>query len=173
VQTAHIRRWVAQMHGAGRSGRGIALILSGWRGFYAWLGAGPGAQQSGAGRARAQVAKPLPKALGVDDAVQLADHERGRRRPGAGGARRRHRRTALRLRPARGRTGGPGRGGQRTAKGWLDLQAGEAHVLGKGSKRRSVPVGRQAAEALRHWLALRAAGRATTRRCSSAAAARA
>ena len=38
VQTAHVRRWVAQMHGAGRSGRGIALILSGWRGFYAWLG---------------------------------------------------------------------------------------------------------------------------------------
>src|SRR5690606_19462626 len=38
VQAAHVRRWVAQMHGAGRSGRGIALILSGWRGFYAWLG---------------------------------------------------------------------------------------------------------------------------------------
>ena len=38
VHNAHIRRWVAQMHGAGRSGRGIALILSGWRGFYAWLG---------------------------------------------------------------------------------------------------------------------------------------
>src|SRR4051812_32580690 len=38
VQDAHVRRWVAQMHGTGRSGRGIALILSGWRGFYAWLG---------------------------------------------------------------------------------------------------------------------------------------
>ncbi len=33
VQNIHLRRWVAQMHGAGRSGRGIALILSGWRGF--------------------------------------------------------------------------------------------------------------------------------------------
>src|SRR6187551_3225204 len=31
VQNAHIRRWVAQMHSRGRSGRGIALILSGWR----------------------------------------------------------------------------------------------------------------------------------------------
>ena len=38
VHNAHIRRWVVQMHGAGRSGRGIALILSGWRGFYTWLG---------------------------------------------------------------------------------------------------------------------------------------
>ncbi|MDP1999508.1 MAG: site-specific integrase, partial [Rhodoferax sp.] len=38
VQNHHIRRWVAQMHSGGRSGRGIALILSGWRGFYTWLG---------------------------------------------------------------------------------------------------------------------------------------
>ena len=38
VHSAHVRRWVAQLHGAGRSGRGIALVLSGWRGFYTWLG---------------------------------------------------------------------------------------------------------------------------------------
>ena len=38
VQSAHVRSWVAQMHSSGRSGRGIALILSGWRGFYTWLG---------------------------------------------------------------------------------------------------------------------------------------
>ena len=38
VGNHHVRRWVAQMHAGGRSGRGIALILSGWRGFYAWLG---------------------------------------------------------------------------------------------------------------------------------------
>src|SRR3990167_9924128 len=38
VHNSQLRRWVAQMHGAGRSGRGIALILSGWRGFYRWLG---------------------------------------------------------------------------------------------------------------------------------------
>ena len=38
VQNHHIRRWVAQMNAGGRSGRGIGLILSGWRGFYAWLG---------------------------------------------------------------------------------------------------------------------------------------
>ena len=38
LQTAHIRRFVAQMHSGGRSGRGIALILSGWRGFFIWAG---------------------------------------------------------------------------------------------------------------------------------------
>lgn len=38
LQPTHVRRWVAQMHSAGRSARGIALILSGWRAFYTWLG---------------------------------------------------------------------------------------------------------------------------------------
>jgi integrase/recombinase XerC len=37
------------------------------------------------------------------------------------------------------------------ARGWIDLQAGDVHVLGKGSKRRSVPLGRKAAQALRDW----------------------
>jgi integrase/recombinase XerC len=46
---------------------------------------------------------------------------------------------------------------QRLGRGWVDLQAGEAHVFGKGSKRRSVPVGSAATAALQAWLALRAA----------------
>jgi integrase/recombinase XerC len=41
------------------------------------------------------------------------------------------------------------------AKGWVDMQAAEAHVLGKGSKRRTVPVGATALKALERWLALR------------------
>jgi integrase/recombinase XerC len=35
------------------------------------------------------------------------------------------------------------------------MDAAEAHVLGKGSKRRSVPVGKTALAALQRWLALR------------------
>jgi integrase/recombinase XerC len=45
-----------------------------------------------------------------------------------------------------------------TAKGWIDLEEGEAHVLGKGSKRRSVPVGSKALEALKAWYAVREQG---------------
>jgi integrase/recombinase XerC len=41
------------------------------------------------------------------------------------------------------------------ARGWVDLDAGEAHVLGKGSKRRIVPVGAQAVQALQRWLLAR------------------
>ena len=75
VQNHHIRRWVALMHSAGRSGRGIALILSGWRGFYHWLARENLISHHPVEGVRApKVSKPLPKALGVDEAVQLAEH---------------------------------------------------------------------------------------------------
>ena len=75
VHNTHIRRWVVQMHGAGRSGRGIALILSGWRGFYTWLGREGLIVSNPAQDVRAPKApKPLPKALSVDEAVQLASY---------------------------------------------------------------------------------------------------
>ena len=156
VQNAHVRRWVAQMHGAGRSPRGIALILSGWRGFYAWLGREGHVTSNPVLDVRAPKAgKPLPKALAVDDAVQLADFENEQDDPwleardaaivellyGCG----------LRV----GELVGLDVTASAQARGWIDLEGGEAHVLGKGSKRRSVPVGRQAVQALGHWLAVR------------------
>jgi integrase/recombinase XerC len=160
VQNAHIRRWVAQMHSGGRSGRGIALILSGWRGFYAWLGRNGQITSNPVQDVRApKAAKPLPKALSVDDAVQLAEFSEDTADPwleardaaivellyGCG----------LRV----GELVGLDAQASGAARGWIDLDAGEAHVLGKGSKRRSVPVGAKAIAALRHWLEQRAAGR--------------
>jgi integrase/recombinase XerC len=41
------------------------------------------------------------------------------------------------------------------AAGWIDAAEAEAQVLGKGRKRRSVPVGGPALQALAQWLALR------------------
>ncbi len=80
VHTAHIRRWAAQMRAAGRSARGIALILSGWRGFFIWAGRQGLIPHNPVQDVRAPKApKPLPKALGVDDAVRLAE-SRGRLR---------------------------------------------------------------------------------------------
>lgn len=159
VQTAHVRRWVAQMHGGGRSGRGIALILSGWRGFYTWLGREGLVPSNPVQDVRAPRApKPLPKALSVDDAVQLAEFSAEAADPwleardaaivellyGCG----------LRVGELVGLDASAGK----DARGWIDLEAGEAHVLGKGSKRRTVPVGRKAIAALREWLEQRALG---------------
>ena len=159
VQNSHIRRWVAQMHGAGRSGRGVALILSGWRGFYAWLGRQSLVASNPVQDVRApRAGKPLPKALSVDQAVQLADFQSDNTDPwleardaaivellyGSG----------LRVGELIGLDVQAGAG----ARGWIDLQGAEAHVLGKGSKRRTVPVGVKALAALQHWLGLRDPG---------------
>ena len=155
VQNHHIRRWVAQMHSAGRSGRGIALIMSGWRGFYAWLGREGLVTSNPVQDVRAPRApKPLPKAMGVDDAVQFADFESEddpwlEARDAA----------IVELLYGSGLRVGELIGldvvASSTAKGWIDLQAAEAHVLGKGSKRRTVPVGTTALKALERWLSLR------------------
>src|SRR5674476_374104 len=156
VQNSHIRRWVAQMYGSGRSGRGIALILSGWRGFYAWLGRAGLISSNPVQDVRAPKAgKPLPKALSVDDAVQLASFAGGSTDPWLeardaaivellyGGGLRVGELTGLDA------VAGP------VARGWVDMEAAEAHVLGKGAKRRVVPVGSKAVQALTRWLALR------------------
>jgi integrase/recombinase XerC len=159
VQTAHVRRWVAQMHGAGRSGRGIALILSGWRGFYTWLGREGHVKSNPVVDVRApKQPKPLPKALGVDDAVQFADFSDDDADPWV------EARDAAMVELLYGcglRVGelvGLDVQASAHARGWVDLDAGEAHVLGKGSKRRTVPVGRKAIEALREWLSARSLG---------------
>ncbi len=156
VQPSHIRRWVAQMHSGGRSGRGIALILSGWRGFYVWLGREGLMACNPVLDVRApKAAKPLPKALSVDDAVQFASFGQPDADPWLeardaaivellyGGG--------LRV----GELTGLDAQASDTARGWVDLQAAEAHVLGKGSKRRIVPVGAKAVLALRAWLLVR------------------
>ena len=46
---------------------------------------------------------------------------------------------------------------RRSRSGWIDRADRSAHVLGKGGKRRSVPVGGAGAAALERWLQLRAA----------------
>jgi integrase/recombinase XerC len=158
VQNLHMRRWVAQMHSGGRSGRGIALILSGWRGFYSWLGRNALVASNPVQDLRApKAAKPLPKALSVDEAVQLAAYEGG---DGDAALQARDRcitellyGCGLRIAEL---TGLDVVASSR-ARGWVDLQAAEAHVLGKGSKRRSVPVGSKALQALQDWLAARSA----------------
>ncbi len=156
VHNAHIRRWVAQMHSQGRSGRGIALILSGWRGFYTWLGREGLVTANPVQDVRApKQPKPLPKALAVDDAVQLASYasESDDARLEARDAAMTELLYGSGLRV--GELVGLDVQASSSAKGWLDLQAGEAHVLGKGSKRRSVPLGAKSVEALQKYLAVR------------------
>ena len=160
VGNHHVRRWVAQMHAGGRSGRGIALILSGWRGFYAWLGREGLISANPVQDVRApRQPRPLPKALGVDEAVQLADHHDEDDDPWLdardaamvellyGGG--------LRVGELIGLDVAPSDAALRAGRGWIDLLGAEVQVQGKGDKRRTVPVGRGALQALQQWLAVR------------------
>ena len=113
---------------AARSGRGIALILSGWRGFYVWAGRQGLIGHNPVQDVRAPKApKPLPKALGVDDAVRLAEFDHAGADPwleardaamvellyGCG----------LRVGELVGLDAVPGPDTQRHGRGWIDLQA--------------------------------------------------
>ncbi|MFM7698798.1 MAG: tyrosine recombinase XerC [Limnohabitans sp.] len=157
VQPHHVRRWMADMHSSGRSPRGIALIASGWRGFYTWLGREAWVKSNPlAGLRTPKAAKPLPKALNIDEAVQLAAFRTDEHDPWlqARDAAMVELLYSSGLRVAE-LTGLDVQAGPQ-ARGWVDLQDAQAHVLGKGSKRRSVPVGGPALEALKAWLAIRA-----------------
>ncbi|MGI4779640.1 MAG: tyrosine recombinase XerC [Janthinobacterium lividum] len=156
VQAAHVRRWMARMHGAGREPSGIALVLSCWRSFYRWLGHEKLVSANPVQDVKAPKAgRPLPKALPVDDAVRLAEMHDADADPwteardgaivemlyGCG----------LRVSELVGLDAQAGK----DAAGWIDLDSGDAHVLGKGGKRRSVPIGAKATQALHAWLAVR------------------
>ncbi len=156
VQTHHVRRWAAQMHAQGLAPRSIAIVLSAWRGFYRWLGRdGLVALNPVDGVRAPKSGKPLPKALSVDQAVSLAEHHTAEGDPrmeardhcivellyGCG----------LRV----GELVGLDRQAGGEAAGWIDAADATAHVLGKGSKRRSVPVGAAALQSLARWLELR------------------
>ena len=159
VQTHHVRRWAAQLHARGLAPRSIAIALSAWRGLYRWLGRDALVALNPVDGVRApKGAKPLPKALSVDHAMALAEAPAD---DGGGNAVLLARDQCmvellygcgLRVGELTGldlRAGGE-------AAGWIDASDATAHVLGKGSKRRSVPVGAPALKALREWVELRA-----------------
>ncbi len=100
-------------------------------------------------------AKPLPKALSVEQSMALAEHRQADADPvleardrcivellyGCG----------LRISELVGLDASP----SAASLGWIDVAEAEAHVLGKGSKRRGVPVGAAARAALQEWLTVR------------------
>lgn len=171
VREDTVRRWLAQLHAAGQSPRTLALVLSAWRGFYDWLGRQGRIDHHPVRGVRAPKAgRPLPKALPVEAALRLvqagpaaaaaptptptttptarAQAEQVRDRAmvellyGSG----------LRLGELLGLDVAPGP----QARGWVDADAGEAHVTGKGGKRRTVPVTPAALAALAEWRRARA-----------------
>jgi integrase/recombinase XerC len=161
---ADVRRFAAQLHARGQNPRSVARKLSSWRGFFDWLSQHSVLAANPVAGVRApRRAKSLPKALSVDAAVQLV---------GGGAPLRAHPEPAelcdramfelmyssgLRVSELAGLDAAWARAapGAPAPLGWLDPEAGEVVVTGKGNKMRRVPVGSHAAAALAAWLAVR------------------
>ena len=143
VQELHIRRFVAQLHGQGFSGRSLARMLSAWRGFYCWLGTRGELSHNPAAMVRApKRPRTLPKVLSPDEANRLLD------RAGEEAVDIRDQAmfelfysSGLRLAEL----------ASLDVSALADIAAGEVRVLGKRNKPRLVPVGQAARKALVAW----------------------
>ena len=161
---ADIRRFASMLHARSLNARSIARKLSSWRGFFEWLSQQtPLAANPVDGVRAPRRAKSLPKALSVDDAVHLV----------SSGAPLREtpepfelcNRAMFELMYSSGLRVSELAGldfawakpaaGAAAPLGWLDLDAGEVVVTGKGSKMRRVPMGSHAQAAIGAWLAVR------------------
>ena len=154
AQPHHLRSWTAQLRGRGLAPRSIAIALAAWRGLYRWWGRnGVVLLNPVDGIRPPRAPKPLPKALSVEQAVALAEHTTETGDPALAA---RDRAIAELLYGCGLRVGElVGLDLRAGTGGWIDAADASAHVLGKGSKRRSVPVGAAALTALRAWLKVR------------------
>jgi len=157
AQNLHLRRWTVHLRERGLAPRSIALALAAWRGLYGHWGREGLVQHNPVDGVRPPKApKPLPKALPVDQAVALAQQASPTESPEL--AARDH--CMVELLYSSGLRVGELVALDVTAsadsKGWVDAPDATAHVWGKGGKRRGVPVGAAALDALARWLALRA-----------------
>lgn len=153
-----IRGAVVRAHSQQLSARSISHRLSVWRSFYRWLGLHGELDANPVSGIRApKQSKTLPKALSVDDTHTLMEASHS----DTPEALRDHAMlelfysSGLRLAELIGLDIGYAKVGDYSSGGWLDLDAAEVTVTGKGNRRRIVPVGRKAISAMQCWLAVR------------------
>nr|WP_175141076.1 tyrosine recombinase XerC [Achromobacter pulmonis] len=157
----HIRQFVARLHAQGRGPRSLARTLAAWRGFYQWWAPTIGLAGNPVAGVRAPKApRGLPKALSVEQTQALLDRAPARVATEPAALRDQAMfellySSGLRLSELVGLDLRYTRSADHESRGWLNLDDAEVIVLGKGGKRRSVPVGQAALAALRRWIEAR------------------
>jgi integrase/recombinase XerC len=168
LSSDQVRGWVGRLHAQGRSPRSIARTLSAWRGFYLWLANQKKliAHNPLDDIKAPKRLKPLPKALSVEGAINLVESAGSEDVQQDSFLRARNKAifellysSGLRLSELLGIDLVPTQSKEYQSAGWLDFEAGEVMVLGKGGKRRTVPVGSAAMAAIKEWLAVQEAHR--------------
>jgi integrase/recombinase XerC len=173
VTNAHVRRWAGRLHSKGKSSRTIARALSAWRGWYDWLtekDARRGVQATAKLLANPvddvrapKRLKSLPKALSVEQALALvnqavkeAEEKKDLETVRDAAIIDLLYSSGLRLSELLGIDVMQSKDRQHESAGWLDWDAAEVTVLGKGGKRRTVPIGGPAMQSLKTWREFRA-----------------
>ncbi len=159
VSAQTIRRAIALHHQGGLSPSSLARRLSAWRGFFDWAAK---AQFITANPCRGikapKAARRLPKALAPDAAHTLM--ENGVVTSGPNAVRDQAilellYSSGLRLAELVSLDWRYFKTSDFESSSWLQLDEAQAEVTGKGNKRRSVPIGSKALEALQQWLSVR------------------
>ncbi len=178
VSNGHVRRWAARLHSKGKSARSIARALSAWRGWYDWLTEKDARRDARAGKMTSNLVanpvddvkapkrlKSLPKALSVEQALALVNQAVKEAQEKKDFESIRDAAiidllysSGLRLSELLGIDVMQSKDRQHESAGWLDWDAAEVTVLGKGGKRRTVPVGAPAMRSLAEWREFRNAG---------------
>jgi integrase/recombinase XerC len=158
-----IRRVTAKLHGQDLNPRSIARKLSAWRGFFNWLSREITLASNPVDGVRApKAAKSLPKALSVDDAVHLVATP-ARAAAAAPEPDELCNLAMFELLYASGlrvsELAGIDQRYQKDSLGWIETDASEVVVTGKGGKQRRVPVGAPALAAIQAWLQVRPVAR--------------
>lgn len=162
LTTHHVRRFAAQLHARGLNPRSIARKLSAWRNFYHWLAEEkPLACNPVEGIKAPKQSRPLPKALTSDEAVHLVSSMSPA--TNASPVQQQCNRAMFELLYSSGLRVSELAGldlryvkeGDYQSLGWIDFEAAEVTVTGKGGKVRRTPVGSAAMQAVRDWLPLR------------------
>jgi integrase/recombinase XerC len=144
VTSDHVRSWVVKLHSQGQASRSIARMLSAWRGFYLWLANQKGlVNKSPLSDIKApKRKKPLPKALSVEQAINLVESANKESVQADDFLRARDRAivellysSGLRLSELLGIDLNPIETKEYSSAGWIDFEAGEVMVLGKGKKK--------------------------------------
>jgi len=161
LTNSHIRQFAARLHAQGLGPRSLARILAAWRGFYQWWA--PSANLPGnpvAGVRAPKAPRGLPKALSVEQAQALLDHAPAQLANEPAGLRDLAMfellySSGLRLSELVGLDLSYTRTADYESVSWLNMAEAEVIVLGKGGKRRTVPVGHTALKAIERWIEVR------------------
>ena len=155
----HIRKFAAQLHSRGLNPSSIARKLSAWRGFFEWLAEQTTLASNPVDGVKApKRAKPLPKALAADDAIHLVASGNPLAEAGSSMALCNQAMfellysSGLRVSELAGLDLRYTRQDGHESAGWIDFDAAEVTVTGKGNKMRNVPVGKPALQAIAAWL---------------------